>query len=63
MNTKAGKWLAAAAIILAAQHEEDPSGIELNIQGAKLRLTFEGISNEDDEDEFDDEDDFEFELD
>lgn len=41
------KWLGAAAMILARQYEEQPEGLEINLLGVKMRLTYEGTAEDD----------------
>ncbi len=48
-NVKAYKWLCATALILARQHAEDPTGIEIDAGGFKMRITFEGIDHAQDD--------------
>lgn len=49
METRVSKWLCAAAYVLIAQNDEQPEGIELNVQGVKLRLSYEGPADDSDD--------------
>ena len=42
LDQEAKRWLFAAAYLLMAQQETQPEGIEITVQGAKLRITYEG---------------------
>jgi hypothetical protein len=55
----AQRWLAALAAIVAAQHEEQPEGLELNVNGIVINVTYDRFEPGDDEDTEQDLDDLE----